>query len=211
MKLTRTILSIFLLCIFVKTEASSLEDDFQDFLVLFPESDIHKILQDYVNFDPQFRHLVNYIKTDTFQEMVQNAIETPEFLKLKEYLRSAGLDLDNVFDYVKKEIAHLEPQNGLRPETFDFKDFAADVKELMLYNGKLEELYSEKLENSEAFKVFIAKMKSEDMRSLVEKARHVDNVEKVVNRLEELKIDVTGFIQWLFVGLEWSLPKIYFY
>lgn len=210
MKLTSITVSFILLSILSHTHASSLQDDFEDFFARFPESDIQKLLQDYVNFDPQFRHLVKYLQTDTFQELAQKAGEAPEFIDLKEYLRAAGLDLDVVFAYVEKQIAHLEPQNGIRPDNFDFKDFFADVRELLL-SEQLEQLYNEKLKNSEEFKVFIEKLKSEDMRSLVEKATHADNVEQLVSRLEELKIDVTGFLQWVFVALKWSLPKIYFY
>lgn len=210
MKLTSTILSIILLSILIETNTSPLDGDFQEFLKLLPESDIQKLLQDYVNFDPQFRHIVKYLQTDTFQELAKKAGEAPEFLALKEYLQTAGLDLDVIIAYINKQIANVAPQNGIRPENYDVKDFFADVREL-LSNEQLHKWYSEKIKNSQDFKVFIEKLKSEDMRSLVEKARHADNVEQLVNRLEELKIDVSAFLQWLFVVLEWSLPKIYFY
>lgn len=181
--------------------ATTLEDDFKDFMALIPEKQIRDIATKYLATDPEFQAAVAYLQGEEFKALVNEIREKEAVKEFKQYLIDAGIDVEAVLKYLHDLITGAQPKIQAEPRSL--KGFLNEVKKTLPV-GKLIKLFMDKLKGSPAFKEFFAKLASEETHQLVEEVRILPEVQRLSARLTELGVEVERYLKLIYAIFGWK-------
>lgn len=185
----------------VSVTATTLEDDFKDFVALIPEKQIRDIATKYLATDPEFQAAVAYLQGEEFKALVNEIREKEAVKEFKQYLIEAGIDVDAVLEYLHNLITGAQPKIEAEPRSL--KGFLEEVKKTLPV-GKFIKLFMDKMKNSPAFKEFFAKVSSEETHQLVEEVRVLPEVQRLTAKLTEMGIEVEKYMKLIYAIFGWK-------
>ncbi|CAK9797902.1 Protein G12 [Anthophora quadrimaculata] len=146
-----------------------LYEDIQYFIDMIPMEDVVDTVLQYAAEDAEFQELINYFSTDEFKLMLQEVENIKEFHDFADYLQTSGV-------YIYDSLNRLNKVVGLPPfhQTFasskqitgGVKGLFEDVKKLISYD-KFIKGYVYKMRTSDAFRGFVAHLKSDGNQKFV--------------------------------------------
>lgn len=178
----------------------TLESDLKEFVDLIPVDEVKAIAQKYLNNDQEFQDAIAYLQGDEWAALVAEVRANPTVQELKEYLSNLGIDLEAIVDWIHNIIAGAKPQEVAQR---GLKDFVEDIKEALPI-ADIVALFSDKLQNSEDFQDFYAKISSEKSHQLVEEVRAIPEVQRLAARLLELGIDLKPVLDFIYGLFGWN-------
>ncbi|XP_071878303.1 uncharacterized protein [Bombus fervidus] len=145
-----------------------LHEDIQYFLDLIPMDKVASVVLEYAAEDSEFQELLQYFSTSQFKTMVSEIESLYEFHKFADYLERNGV-------YIYAELNKLNKIIGIPPFqqfsktkiTGGVKGLFEDVKQLISYDLIIRG-YVYKMRTSDAWRDFIAQLKSEDNQKFVD-------------------------------------------
>ncbi|CAK9802911.1 Protein G12 [Anthophora plagiata] len=146
-----------------------LYEDIQYFLDMIPMEKVSDIVLQYAAEDTEFQQLVNYFSTEEFKSMIQEVEGIKEFHDFADYLQTSGVYIYDSLNRLNKVIG-LPPYQqtfaGSEEITGGVKGLFEDVKKLISYD-KFIKGYVYKMRTSDAFRGFVARLKSADNQKFV--------------------------------------------
>ncbi|CAD1479123.1 unnamed protein product, partial [Heterotrigona itama] len=145
-----------------------LHEDIQYFLDLIPVDKITGVVLQYAAEDAEFQNLLLYFKTSDFKSMIDEIEAIPEFHKFADYLQNNGVYIYSALNKLNRVIG-LPPFHqfsNTQKITGGLKGLFEDVKALVSYD-KFIHGYVYKMKTSEAFRGFVAELKSNGNQQFV--------------------------------------------
>lgn len=181
----------------------TLGDDLWDFLEILPFWELRDIICKYRD-DEEVRYVIDYLRSEEWAELVEEVSQNPKWISFKDYLNEAGIDIELIITIIHNLINNTnlcedEPVASGR----SFREFLDEVLEA-LPREELKELFYEKLENSCYFQVFYRKISSDGARELVEEVLALEEVQRILAKLEEFGVDLQKLKDWLWNLLGWE-------
>ncbi|CAK9829267.1 Protein G12 [Anthophora retusa] len=146
-----------------------LYEDIQYFLDMIPMEEVADTVLQYAAKDAEFQELVNYFTTQEFKSMIQEVENIKEFHDFADYLQTSGV---NIYDSLNRlnKVVNLPPFHqtfaGNKQITGGVKGLFEDVKKLISYD-KFIKGYVYKMRTSDAFRGFVAHLKSDGNQKFV--------------------------------------------
>ncbi|XP_003705561.2 uncharacterized protein LOC100878003 [Megachile rotundata] len=139
-----------------------LYEDIQYFIDMIPMEKVVDIILQYTIKDAEFQQLLKYMKSDDFKQLVQELEAIPEFHTFVAYLQNNGVYINDAMNKLNKVIG-LPPFQPLLIEKAQISGGLTglfnDVKALVSYDSIIHG-YVYKMRTSEAFRGFVAELKS---------------------------------------------------
>jgi hypothetical protein len=188
---------------FAGPQPFSLVDDIDDFLNLIDLDQIETLLKDNLQDNGDIIEIATYMKGDEWAGLVAYVRDHPGWIKLKDWLISKDIAVDDivseVHDYIQN--AELGTASGDR----DVNTFLTDLEALIPVDDLLT-LAVTKLVTSPDFQDLFNRVKSEDTHGLVDDVLSLDQVKADIARLTEMGVDVQGILETIYGLLEWGAP-----
>ncbi|KAJ3628943.1 hypothetical protein MTP99_013375 [Tenebrio molitor] len=188
---------------FAAPQPFSLVDDIDDFLNLIDLNEIDTLLKDNLQDNGDIIEIATYMKGDEWAGLVAYVRDHPGWIKLKDWLISKDIAVDDivseVHDYIQN--AELGTASGDR----DVNTFLTDLEALIPVDDLLT-LAVTKLVTSPDFQDLFNRVKSEDTHGLVDDVLSLDEVKADIARLTEMGVDVQGILETVYGLLEWGAP-----
>ncbi|XP_011299770.1 uncharacterized protein [Fopius arisanus] len=148
----------------------SLADDFQDFVALVPLDKVIPIVTEYVQNDKEVQHVIQYVQSQEFKNLVAEVESIEDVLAFYNYLQASGL---NVYDVVNKlhkfiNLPPLVPRRALARMTGGVAGLIADVKAVLPLE-KFKALYYQKMESSKEFKELVQRLSSPKFQAIIDR------------------------------------------
>ena len=145
-----------------------LHEDIQYFLDLIPMDKVASVVLEYAAEDSEFQELLQYFGSSQFKTMVSEIETLYEFHKFADYLEKNGV-------YIYAELNKLNKIIGIPPfQQFSKKQITGgvkglfeDVKQLISYDVIIRG-YVYKMRTSDAWRDFVAQLKSQDNQKFVD-------------------------------------------
>nr|XP_033183501.1 uncharacterized protein LOC117153501 [Bombus vancouverensis nearcticus] len=145
-----------------------LHEDIQYFLDLIPMDKVASVVLEYAAEDSEFQELLQYFSSSEFKTMISEIETLYEFHKFADYLEKNGV-------YIYAELNKLNKIIGIPPfQQFSKKQITGgvkglfeDVKQLISYDAIIRG-YVYKMRTSDAWRDFVAQLKSEDNQKFVD-------------------------------------------
>jgi len=168
--------------------------DIQEFLDLLPQDEILAITLQYYAEDKDFQNMLKYFQSAEFKDLVVDVEALPEIKVLMDYIHNAGIDIYKIVNLLNEVIGlpSLTP-----PSTFvitsgitgGIKGYVRDIL-AVLPQKKLQELYEQKLKNSEAFKKFVEQLESKNFQEIVNKVYVHPKFQTLLKHAKDANIDL---------------------
>lgn len=187
-----------------KPAPRDLSDDIQEFIDLIPLDEIKDILDEHLKTDGGTAAALNYLKGDDWTNIVATVGAIPDVQDLLQYLRDAGLPVDDfltaVHDTIANAEASVEPdeEGSLRP--------LLDEIENIIPVDDLLALLVDKLQSSADFQALYVKVSSEDTHELVDTVLGLDQVEDLLQKLRDFDVKVDEVLEVVYGFLGWGAP-----
>ncbi|XP_043587393.1 uncharacterized protein LOC122569831 [Bombus pyrosoma] len=145
-----------------------LHEDIQYFLDLIPMNKVASVVLEYAAEDSEFQELLQYFDSSEFKTMISEIETLYEFHKFADYLERNGV-------YIYAELNKLNKIIGIPPfQQFSKKQITGgvkglfeDVKQLISYDLFIRG-YVYKMRTSDAWRDFVAQLKSQDNQKFVD-------------------------------------------
>lgn len=142
-----------------------LHEDIQYFLDMIPMEQVISTVLKYAAEDAEFQDFLKYFSTTEFKDMIVDVEAMPEFRKFANYLQNNGVFIYDELNKLNKIIGipSIHQYNSIeynnKKITGGVKGLFDDVKALISYD-KFIHGYVYKMRTSEAFRDFVAELKS---------------------------------------------------
>lgn len=180
----------------------TLGEDLLEFLELIPLGELRDIVCKYKD-DEEVQYIVNYLRGEEWAALVEEVGNNPIWISFKEYLKEAQIDVDLII-----AIIHALIQEGICEDTdvVSNRSFRELLDEVLaaLPREEIRELFYDKLENSCYFQVFYRKISSDRARELVEEVLAIEEVQKILAKLEEFGVDLQKLKEFIWNLLGWE-------
>lgn len=180
--------------------AKSLQDDFKEFINLIPVAELKKITCSYKD-DPEVQLAVQYLRSEEFAGLVKAVREKKTWIEFKDYLSSAGIDVEAVIGFIHGLIVNGVCESTASSRTL--KNLLEDLKAAIPVD-KIKTLFYEKIQNSADFKEFFGKVSSEKSRALVEEVIAMEEFQRIAAKLQELGFDLKKFKDFIYGLFGWN-------
>jgi hypothetical protein len=188
---------------FAARQPFSLVDDIDDFLTLIDLNEIDALLKDNLQDNGDIIEIVTYMKGDEWAGLVAYVRDHPGWIKLKDWLVSKDIAVDDIISEVHDYIQNAEL--GTASGDRDVNTFLTDLEALIPVDDLLS-LAVTKLVTSPDFQDLFNRVKSEDTHGLVDDVLSLDEVKADIARLTEMGVDVQGILETVYGLLEWGAP-----
>jgi hypothetical protein len=188
---------------FAAPQPFSLVDDIDDFLNLIDLDKIDALLKDNLQDNGDIIEIATYMKGDEWAGLVAYVKEHPGWIKLKDWLVSKDIAVDDIISEVHDYIQNAEL--GTASGDRDVNTFLTDLEALIPVDDLLS-LAVTKLITSPDFQDLFNRVKSEDTHGLVDDVLSLDEVKADIARLTEMGVDVQGILETVYGLLEWGAP-----
>ena len=154
------------------TGSGALARELQPFLDLVPVGKILEISKAYLAQDKEFQAVVELLRSNESKQWVQEVEEEVAFKKMLDYMQNNGLDIKLLVNRFNKALGI--PSVVSRIQTFfaphimitgGIEGYVQDIGSLISID-EYEQLYEEKIANSQVFKDFVHEMTSAEHISL---------------------------------------------
>ena len=154
------------------TGSGALARELQPFLDLIPVGKILEISKAYLAQDKEFQIVVELLRSNESKQWVQEVEEEVAFKKMLDYMQNNGLDIKLLVNRFNKALGI--PSVVSRIQTFfaphimitgGIEGYVQDIGSLISIE-KFEQLYEEKIANSQVFKDFVHEVTSAEHISL---------------------------------------------
>lgn len=182
----------------------SLGEDFLELLQLFPVEELGEIVCTYRD-DEEVQYVISYLRGEEWAELVAEVGNNPTWISFKEYLREAQIDIDLII-----AIIHSLIQDGFCDDTAVVAGSNRSFRELLdellaaLPKEEIKEWFYDKIENSCYFQVFYRKVSSDRARELVEEVLALEEVQKILAKLDEFGVDLQKIKDFIWNLLGWE-------
>lgn len=142
-----------------------LHEDIQYFLDMIPMDEVISTVLKYAAEDAEFQDFLKYFSTTEFKDMIVDVEAMPEFRRFANYLQNNGVFIYDELNKLNKVIGipsihqYNSIQYNYKKITGGVKGLFDDVKALISYD-KFIHGYVYKMRTSEAFRGFVAELKS---------------------------------------------------
>lgn len=137
-----------------------LYEDIQYFLDMIPMEEVINTVLKYAADDAEFQDFLKYFSTTEFKDMIVDVEAMPEFRRFVNYLENNGIFIYDELNKLNKVIGiPAIHQYNYKKITGGVKGLFDDVKALISYD-KFIHGYVYKMRTSEAFRAFVAELKS---------------------------------------------------
>lgn len=145
-----------------------LYEDIKYFIDMIPMDQVMKVIVQYTVKDSEFQQLLKHVKSDDFKQMVKEIEAIPEFHKFATYMDAHGIYMYDALDKVNQLIGlpSFQPMLLEKEISGGLTGLFNDVKELISYDDIIHG-YVYKMRTSEAFRDFVAELKSEGNQNFV--------------------------------------------
>lgn len=145
-----------------------LAEDFADFQKLVPTDEIVLIAGEHLLFDSKFRKAKDYLEGSAFKKFWAEAIKSPQFYAILEYLGASGIDAVAGLDAMAKKLK-LADYDGPVPTVTErsFSSFLNDVANAFP-KSKIQALIKSKIASSPAFAYFYERITSPAFNVLIQ-------------------------------------------
>ncbi|XP_057333258.1 uncharacterized protein LOC130672630 [Microplitis mediator] len=179
---------------FNKRVVKNLSDDLDDFFDLIPVEDIISTTVEYVLHDEEVQHAVIYLRSEEYKTLDRALHEIPEYKEILDELAAVGLNVDKwvseVHGFLGIDNSHLHYRNKYgRINKSGIAGFIESIKLLLPYE-KINDLYHEKIETSEDFKIFVQVIKSEKFQTLTNKLFENKEFQRLLHQAQEHGINL---------------------
>ncbi|KAJ8687924.1 hypothetical protein QAD02_023719 [Eretmocerus hayati] len=191
----------------------TLKDDFDEFMSLAPLDEIEHMCYIYVN-DPEdleMQEVMAYFRSDIFKSLSMEIASIQDVQEFINYLESTGLKVRDFVEKVRKfmKIDDFETskfQSGSLGYTQGLKGFFMDLEALFPIL-EWEELYIEKVKSSKSLSEFMAKLRSPDFQTLVDKVFGNMKFQDMLHRAEAKNVDIQKALHFLssFLGIHFPM------
>jgi hypothetical protein len=188
---------------FAAPQPFSLVDDIDDFLNLIDLNEIDTLLKDNLQDNGDIIEIATYMKGDEWAGLVAYVRDHPGWIKLKDWLISKDIAVDDIISEVHDYIQNAEL--GTASGDRDVNTFLTDLEALIPVDDLLT-LAVTKLVTSPDFQDLFNRVKSEDTHGLVDDVLSLDQVKADIARLTEMGVDVQGILETVYGLLEWGAP-----
>jgi hypothetical protein len=188
---------------FAGPQPFSLVDDIDDFLNLIDLDQIDALLKDNLQDNGDIIEIATYMKGDEWAGLVAYVRDHPGWIKLKDWLISKDIAVDDIISEVHDYIQNAEL--GTASGDRDVNTFLTDLEALIPVDDLLS-LAVTKLISSPDFQDLFNRVKSEDTHKLVDDVLSLDEVKADIARLTEMGVDVQGILETVYGLLEWGAP-----
>jgi hypothetical protein len=188
---------------FAAPQPFSLVDDIDDFLNLIDLNEIDALLKDNLQDNGDIIEIVTYMKGDEWAGLVAYVRDHPGWIKLKDWLVSKDIAVDDIISEVHDYIQNAEL--GTASGDRDVNTFLTDLEALIPVDDLLA-LAVTKLITSPDFQDLFNRVKSEDTHGLVDDVLSLDEVKADIARLTEMGVDVQGILETVYGLLGWGAP-----
>ncbi|XP_076623244.1 uncharacterized protein LOC143342843 [Colletes latitarsis] len=147
-----------------------LYEDIQYFLDMIPMKKVMTVTVEYAALDSEFQDLLAYFESDDFHQLLQEVENIPEFRVFTTYLQNNGVYINNVLNKLNKRVGIPPFQPILLATnkiTGGLKGYFEDVKSYINYDLFIHG-YVYKMRNSEAFRGFVAHLKSPNHQKFID-------------------------------------------
>lgn len=181
--------------------ARSLGEDFLELLELIPVEELRDVVCKYRD-DEEVQYVINYLRSDEWAALVAEVAANPKWISFKDYLNEAGINIELIIAIIHELIV-----NGICEDTVasnrSFREFLDELLET-LPKDEIVEWYHDKKENSCYFQVFYRKVSSDRARALVEEVLALEEVQKILAKLEEFGVDLQKLKDFIWNLLGWE-------
>ncbi|XP_017753466.1 PREDICTED: uncharacterized protein LOC108546059 [Eufriesea mexicana] len=146
-----------------------LYEDIQYFLDLIPMDQVAEVVLEYAAEDTEFQSLLAYFQTSEFKTMLTEVEGIQSFHKFTNFLETNGVYIDKVLNKLNNivGIPAYQQFSVIRDQiTGGLKGLFEDVKALVSYDLFIHG-YVKKMRESEAFRGFVAELKSQGNQQFV--------------------------------------------
>ncbi|XP_043248646.1 uncharacterized protein LOC122395265 [Colletes gigas] len=147
-----------------------LYEDIQYFMDMIPMKDVMAVTVEYAALDTEFQELLGYFETDEFHQLLEEVENIPEFRVFANYLQTNGVYIYNVLNKLNQRVGIPPFQPILmatKKITGGLKGYFEDVKSYVDYDLFIHG-YVYKMRNSEAFRHFVAHLKSPNHQKFID-------------------------------------------
>lgn len=180
----------------------SLGEDLLEFLELIPVEELRDIVCKYKD-DEEVQYVINYLRGEEWAELVGEVAQNPKWISFKDYLNEAGINIELIIAIIHELITNGICEDTVVASNRSFRDLLDEVLEA-LPREELRELFYYKLENSCYFQVFYRKISSDRARELVEEVLALEEVQKILAKLEEFGVDLQKLKDFIWNLLGWE-------
>jgi hypothetical protein len=186
---------------FAGPQPFSLVDDIDDFLNRIDLDQIDALFKDNLQDNGDIIEIATYMKGDEWAGLVAYVRDHPGWIKLKDWLISKDIAVDDIISEVHDYIQNAEL--GTASGDRDVNTFLTDLEALIPVDDLLS-LAVTKLISSPDFQDLFNRVKSEDTHKLVDDVLSLDEVKADIARLTEMGVDVQGILETVYGLLEWG-------
>ncbi|KOC67099.1 Protein G12 [Habropoda laboriosa] len=170
-----------------------LYEDIQYFIDMIPMEQVVATVLEYASEDAEFQQLINYFATADFKSMIQEVEGIKEFHDFADYLETNGVYIYNSLNRLNKVVG-IPPFHqtfaGEKQITGGVKGMFEDVKKLISYD-KFIKGYVYKMRTSDAFRGFVAELKSPGNQKFVDELYRKNKFLHFRGMIADKGIDVT--------------------
>lgn len=187
-----------------------LHEDIQYFLDLIPMDEVIHVVLEYAADDAEFQSLLDYFETDEFKDMLTEVEHIPSFHTFTGFLQNNGVNIDNLLNKLNKVVG-IPPFEQFFVKktqiTGGLKGLFEDVKALVSYDLFIHG-YVKKMRHSEAFRHFVAELKSQGNQDFVNDLYANDRWLKFREMIVRGGIDVTLIEDVIYTVLGVEFPEL---
>ncbi|GJQ70937.1 hypothetical protein Trydic_g853 [Trypoxylus dichotomus] len=185
----------------------SLQEDLQRIVDLIPLEEMKDVARRYFEVDPEFQLVVEYLRGPEWHELVDLIGENETWQRFKVFMYANGIDIDAIieaFHEFKEGNDHDHEHDRSRAKgQRTVRDFLDEIRALVDVDAILYTI-DDLLNTSPAFQEFFAIISGEESRQLVADVSNIEELQRIVQRLDELGMDVDFFLNFIYGILGWN-------
>ncbi|XP_044587711.1 uncharacterized protein LOC123267223 [Cotesia glomerata] len=173
----------------------SLNDDLDEFLALVSFQEIIYTVVDYVLQDDEVHKVAIYLRSEEFKVLDQALHQIPEYNDILKELSSIGFNVEKWINDIHSFLGIDPYQLGFKRNFSNFKEpgitgLIEAIKALLPYEN-IKNLYHEKLETSEDFRLFVELIKSYKFQKLTDTLFANNEFQSLLHKAKSHGINLT--------------------
>ncbi|CAH0547511.1 unnamed protein product [Brassicogethes aeneus] len=186
---------------------ASLEDEIKEVMELLPKENISEVVVSHLKTDPGFQAAIKYFKSDEWKKMEDAVKDNADWVKLKAFIKTIGIDIDDILKCINKNLDKAEVPNVAKDVKKDLRSFLIDL-EKNVPTLKIFGALNQKMIGNPKFREALEKLSSPEIKTLFDKARDIKEVKEMVKILEEMGVKINSVIDVLYSLLGWNAPQV---
>lgn len=185
-------------------KAASLHDNFYELLGMLPIQEMKDVALKYANEGhDEVINVVKYLQSDDWKNLVLGEVRAiPEYQEIKGYLNDGGVDIDLIFNKINDFIASIDVSKPTKKSPNSLQKMVAEIEGMVDLNPIITKI-GEMMGQSPEMLALMAKITDKNTHQLVEKIRHLPEVDKLIKMHKENGVDITPLLDLVYSLLGW--------